>query len=656
METKRNRNSGFLDEKMKLNKIRFIYLIAGITISIIVIVLSFWGWSNYSSKVILSGPFKISIQNIAKSKKKNLNFFGFSPYSKLQILEDKNDNNWECSSHSSFKNLYVYSQDSSLEIKSIIVVSGKRQIEIQGLHIVIANKPFELSPYLKGFNSKLNVLTSVFYWEEFKFLILGLAALLFMLAFIILRFAKNVTASMKRFFLISFIISSLAYCAFYFYSGVFKTDSGLFLIILLLIPVFGVAHFSSQFKYSKEKRNLRIKLVWKVIFFCFFTLGFVVHLIFYLRTGSAIITAGLFLYFFLFFTIFLFFVFLSRFSQKVKQRIKEIQLALIVITICLCLIESIFSIKYYTQDTWKLSQYGSPYFPEEKNGYHVWSKDHDLKVKEFCYYRTINSEGFSDTEHSLIKTSNEFRIIGLGDSFTEGFGADSDSTWMKFLERIIHKYPLQKQITFINAGVSGSDPFFEFILLKERLLKYKPDIVLLVLNLTDITDVAVRGGMERFQPDGTLKFNNPPWWEPVYAMSNLSRLFFSAIGYDANLLTRSQRLEGESKIKGIISTFDSLCNKNKCKLVVIFHPDKEEISLQKMQLDNIYQFVKAKGKPEVLNMMEYFTKNQNITSSNVSKYYWVYDMHNNAKGYEVFAKGVEWKLKQMGIIDSLTKK
>ena len=637
---------------MKTNKTKLL-IATSLIVFAILFALSFTWLSNYSSKIILSGPFKISIPNLSKSAQKHLIIQGYSPYNKLQILQATNGHNWECTLHCSFKSLSIYSLDSSLEINSIILTSGEKQMEINGSHLVTANKPLLLAPYLKGFNAKSDVLISILYFKEFQYLMLACAFLLLLLAFTILWFNKNIAPAKNKLSQFGFLFFSLFYYVFYFCSGVFKTDSGLFLIFLLIIPVLIFAHFSSHFSYFKEKPYLKIKSYWKVILPGFSISGFIAHFIFYLITGSAIITAGLFMYFSLFFTIFMLFVFLSRFSQTIKQKIKDIQLTLIVITICLCLIESIFIIKNYSRDMGHLIQYASPFQSNEKSRFHVWSNNHDLKANEFSYPRTINSEGLSDTEHPISKDSNEYRILGLGDSFTEGHGADSDSTWMKFLERSLHKYPLKKQTTFINAGISGSDPFFEFILLKEKLLKYKPDIVLLAINFTDITDVAARGGMQRFQPDGTIRFNKAPYWEPVYAMSYISRLFFAAMGYNVNLLNSAQCMDAETKITEIISNFDSLCSNNNCKLVLIFHPNKSEISRQKMQMDGIFQSIKAKGHPETLNLLDYFTKIEKIDASNASSYYWVEDMHNNAKGYAAFARGVEWKLKQMGIIDSL---
>ncbi|MDD3859972.1 MAG: hypothetical protein PHW83_07225 [Bacteroidales bacterium] len=43
------------------------------------------------------------------------------------------------------------------------------------------------------------------------------------------------------------------------------------------------------------------------------------------------------------------------------------------------------------------------------------------------------------------------------------------------------------------------------------------------------------------------------------------------------------------------------------------------------------------------------TSQENISSVNSQKYYWKYDGHHNAAGYEKFANGVYWKLKQMNL-------
>ncbi len=71
--------------------------------------------------------------------------------------------------------------------------------------------------------------------------------------------------------------------------------------------------------------------------------------------------------------------------------------------------------------------------------FHTWppNDEHEYHAPgEFRYTRMSNNLGLSEENIPEVKPANEFRIIGLGDSFTEGVGAPYDSTWVKQLEKI----------------------------------------------------------------------------------------------------------------------------------------------------------------------------------------------------------------------------
>jgi len=75
-----------------------------------------------------------------------------------------------------------------------------------------------------------------------------------------------------------------------------------------------------------------------------------------------------------------------------------------------------------------------------------------------------------------------------------------------------------------------------------------------------------------------------------------------------------------------------------------------------MGVGNVMERISKDNKVEVLNMCAYFREKEKINSTNSNDYFWKYDGHHNAKGYAAFARGVEWKLKQTGILDSLLQK
>ena len=83
------------------------------------------------------------------------------------------------------------------------------------------------------------------------------------------------------------------------------------------------------------------------------------------------------------------------------------------------------------------------------------------------------------------------------------------------------------------------------------------------------------------------------------------------------------------------------------------HPLRNEIDNKSFSyLSKVEQYAKE-NKIETLNMLDYYLNNQNISIKNSKEYYWKIDGHHNTKGYEAFARGVEWKLLKIGVLDSL---
>ena len=76
-------------------------------------------------------------------------------------------------------------------------------------------------------------------------------------------------------------------------------------------------------------------------------------------------------------------------------------------------------------------------------------------------------------------------FVALGDSFTEGDGTPADSTWPKLLEKRLNAAHPSANITTLTGGIGGADPPFEYILLKEKLLTYQPDLVVVAPATAD---------------------------------------------------------------------------------------------------------------------------------------------------------------------------
>jgi len=102
----------------------------------------------------------------------------------------------------------------------------------------------------------------------------------------------------------------------------------------------------------------------------------------------------------------------------------------------------------------------------------------------------INSHGLRDREFPLYKEKDTYRILALGDSFTFGTGVDNQETYPKYLEGLLNSSSLNKnKYEVINAAVFGWGPYQEYIYLKEKGMKFKPDLIIVGFCTNDIEDV-----------------------------------------------------------------------------------------------------------------------------------------------------------------------
>ena len=109
------------------------------------------------------------------------------------------------------------------------------------------------------------------------------------------------------------------------------------------------------------------------------------------------------------------------------------------------------------------------------------------KNSEFNIDYKINSQGLRDYEHTVKKPPDTFRILLLGDSFTEGYGLEIDKSFGKITENHLSKITGQK-IEVINAGLSGRGLLTEYLYLRFFGILYEPDLTILVFNMTDFLE------------------------------------------------------------------------------------------------------------------------------------------------------------------------
>ncbi len=99
-----------------------------------------------------------------------------------------------------------------------------------------------------------------------------------------------------------------------------------------------------------------------------------------------------------------------------------------------------------------------------------------------------NSLGFRDREYSLSKPKDVFRIVGIGDSICYGENVEFDKRFLKLIEKWLNKSSRSKNNKYevINCAVPGYNLTQYYLDLKEKALKYNPDLVICSLWIDDL--------------------------------------------------------------------------------------------------------------------------------------------------------------------------
>lgn len=337
---------------------------------------------------------------------------------------------------------------------------------------------------------------------------------------------------------------------------------------------------------------------------------------------------------------FILFLFLYYIFKLLKASKKHIN-TLFVIYLCFHFFEIFVQITGIgkTPNEKKLGYYSTHYPLSTIENYYWIDKPNTKKIlstNEFKFTRFTNKMGYSDIEWKEKKEPDEIRILSLGDSFTEGDGAHKDSTYPSFLKHLFKKENFN--VSVLNAGKCGSDPFFNFMNYKDRLINYHPDIILQTISTQDIMfDLPQRGGLERFEDNLKLSFQHKNKIRKlIFALCYTSRPIYYAVGYKRLMRIKTNK-EVISGIKNLFNKYESLTLKNDCKLIIVIHPLKEEVENGYNDITkSVINFLKKKY--EVIDLRSYYKRKKNC--------YWIEDSHFNSKGYEIMAKGIYENLKQ----------
>jgi hypothetical protein len=262
--------------------------------------------------------------------------------------------------------------------------------------------------------------------------------------------------------------------------------------------------------------------------------------------------------------------------------------------------------------------------------------DAEDKIKPRERYNRLGMRG-------QIPGRRERLIITLGDSFTEGVCVTYENSYPKVLEELIKN----KDSSFgvLNAGTSGNDPFFDFKMLQKLNNQFNIHTAIFLLNTTDINDVIIRGGNERFLDNGMLKYQTGPLWEYLFASSCIFRviaLHIFKVDYNLQTFRQANRAKKQANNK-ICLLFENdivpFCNLNNINLIVALHPMEWDLELGKDDYMMLSENLSAIPEIKFIDTYQYIL---NAWGNDPHLYYEI-DGHFNENGYYTIANTIYLK-------------
>ncbi len=275
------------------------------------------------------------------------------------------------------------------------------------------------------------------------------------------------------------------------------------------------------------------------------------------------------------------------------------------------------------------------------------------EINTSTYYR-INSFGLRDKEYNL--TTDAYRILVLGDSFTFGVGVLEEETFPELIEEKLNNNT--KKFEVLNAGVNGFGTFEEGYKLNE-LLKYKPDMIILAFYQNDYGDNYQKSKYYNGLLQNVFSYFRT-YQFLVYKNYKKDIVFISTIPYlketpaeHNDLWSITSRMIDEIKetaeqsnasfVIVYLPAVEEVDETARAKWVAKYETDEKEIDIDKSN-KKIKEYTENKNIPLIDSLPVLRQKNVNNT------FYYSIDKHWNQEGHSTAAQEIYEKLINNGLI------
>lgn len=222
-----------------------------------------------------------------------------------------------------------------------------------------------------------------------------------------------------------------------------------------------------------------------------------------------------------------------------------------------------------------------------------------------------NSSGFRGSEISREKPAGVWRVAIVGDSVTYGLGVKADQAFPAVLQARLRAAEIGPA-EVLNFGTPAYSTFQEYELLKNRVLQFEPDLVVMVFSPDDtetspvILDIDGQMCLFRNQFEGIRLLNNSVQWG-LFRHSHLVRFLYRR----AVLACASPRgrfddvyLQPDVEWRNVVRTA-TLCREKQAAFLLVLSP-----MLQPYCRPSDLTEAGSRGAPEMLMQPEEMQANQ----------------------------------------------
>ena len=206
------------------------------------------------------------------------------------------------------------------------------------------------------------------------------------------------------------------------------------------------------------------------------------------------------------------------------------------------------------------------HWEDETNVYKLEPNQHKETVN-------INNHGFRGPDISENKSEDTFRIFVIGGSTTISLRAPSDDqTHPGFLQKYFDNSDLEKKVEVINAGTPSFTSFQELNVVKNKLVNFKPDLIVVYDGSNDLNlpygHTPEKSSFRSSIADGFNRYL--PFWETVPIVYHMINNFgHEEISYEFDSSTIDQ------KVHAWKTNIEEICNIGKTNdfdVVIILQP------------------------------------------------------------------------------------